>query len=110
MSSRFEEVKQIIHRKYNWLSDEDMERCYNTAIKDYLLRKYPSSNNRPTVEQIQNDFIVAQWISDRMEDILSRAGGNIIDYKENGVSFTYASSYIDENLLKQILPQVGIPK
>lgn len=110
MSSLIEEARDTTHRKYYWLSEDDMDRCYKTAIKDYLLRKYPSSNDRPTVEHIKNDFVVAQWISDRMEDILSRAGGNIIDYKENGVSFTYASSYIDENLLKQLTPQAGIPK
>lgn len=111
MSSLVEQKRELIHKKYPWLSDDDINICYNTAVKDYLLRKYPSDNNRPTVEKLADNFIFAQWVSDRMEDILSRAGGtNLTAYKENSVSFTYASSYIDENLLKQLMPMGSVPR
>lgn len=111
MSSLIEQAKERIHNKYEYLTDEDLDTCYNTAVKDYLLRKYPSDNNRPTIDKLEDDFIVAQWIYDRMEDILSRAGGtNLTAYKENGVSFTWASSYIDSNLVAQLMPKGSVPK
>ena len=106
-----EQIKQKFHAKYDYLTPMEISVCFDTALKDYVLLRYPSLNNRPKVENIEFDFYVSQWILDRMEDILGRAGGtNVTSYRENGVSFTYASSYIDPHLVAQIMPKGSVPK
>ncbi len=97
--------------RYEYFSPTEVEFCYNTALKDLVLLTYPSKNNRPPIDKLELDFYDEQWVLDRMEDIISREGVNhYTSYKENGISFTYASSYIDPNLVAQITPKVGVPR
>lgn len=87
-----------------------IEQCYNQALTDYLLIKYPSDNNRPRVDDLVYDFICINWLSARMQDILDRFGcKNATSYKENGISLTFASSYIDKNLVSMIMPKASVP-
>lgn len=73
--------------------------------------RYPSTNNRPPIDKLELDFYISQWILDRMEDILGREGAtNVTSYKENGISFTFSSSYIDSHLVAQIMPKGSVPK
>ena len=47
----------------------------------------------------------------RMLDILGRAGGiSLTSYKENGLSFTYAGSYVDPQLVALITPKASVPR
>lgn len=72
---------------------------------------YPFPSDRPAVDKIVYDFYMLQWIYERMEDLLSRAGGtNVTAYKENGMSWTYASSGIDTALIAKIVPHGSVPK
>lgn len=97
--------------KYSWLKDSDIERAYNYALADYLTYKYPTENNRPDKNELEITFVVEQWIAQRMEDILSRGGAtNVTAYKENGISWTYASSHIDSALAAMITPKASVPK
>ena len=85
--------------------------CYNQALSDYLLYKYPSDNNRPTPETLVYDFTCINWVSQRIQDILDRYGSpNATSYKENGISITWASSHIDSNLVGQLMPKASVPK
>ena len=46
-----------------------------------------------------------------MEDILSRGGGtNAVTYSENGISWEYAASHIDHELISKITPQAAVPQ
>jgi hypothetical protein len=46
-----------------------------------------------------------------MIDILGRAGGLSVDaYRENGLNLSYGASYIDPNLVSQIIPRAGVPR
>ena len=105
------QIKSRIQTKYGFLQDEEINICYDKAIKDFLLGKYPSDNNRPKPENITMDFFTTQWLYDRMEDILERAGGtSVTAYKENGINFNYGGSYIDPTLLAQLMPKGRVPR
>ncbi|MBR2388227.1 MAG: hypothetical protein IKB02_05605 [Clostridia bacterium] len=100
-----------IKQKYDYLSLEEINACYNLALSDLVRLTYPSSNNRPSIDKFDIDFYASQWIYARMLDILDRAGGtSVTAYKENGISFTYAASYIDPSLVAQIMPKASVPK
>ena len=104
-------VKQNIKKTYNWLNEAEIESCYNMALSDYVMLRYPSGNNRPSVDNIDFDFFNAQWIYKRMVDILGRAGGiSLTSYKENGLSLNYGGSYIDPELRAEIMPKASVPR
>ena len=106
-----EQIKLRVKQQYNYLSLSEIETCYDLALSDFVRLTYPSSNNRPSLDKLDIDFYTSQWIYARMLDILGRAGGtNVTAYKENGISFTYASSYIDPSLVAQIMPKASVPK
>ncbi len=106
-----EQIKAQVRQKYDYLSFEEVNTCYNLALSDFVRLKYPSDNNRPAIDKLDIDFYTSQWIYARMLDILGRAGGtSVTAYKENGISFTYASSYIDPSLVAQIMPKASVPK
>lgn len=105
-----EQIVTRVQNKYSWVSASDIERCYNFALSDYLLYKYPSDNNRPSETELQLTFIVEQWVEQRMLDILDRAGGGVIGYSENGINWEYAASNIDPSLINRIMPKAATPR
>lgn len=106
-----EQIKAQVMQKYDYLSVEEIDTCYDLAVGDFVRLKYPSDNNRPAIDKLDIDFYTSQWIYARMLDILGRAGGtSVTAYKENGISFTYASSYIDPSLVAQIMPKASVPR
>lgn len=110
-NEEIQKVKDRIKKKYDYLSDEDVDTAFGTALADYVRYSYPFSGNRPTFENIVYDFYMLQWIYERMEDLLSRAGGtNVTSYKENGLAWTYASSGIDPTLIAKIIPHGSVPR
>lgn len=106
-----EQVKQRVSDKFDYLQSCEIDTLLDMAISDYIAVRYPSENGRPSKNDLHYDFFNTQWIYKRIIDILERAGAsNVVSYRENGLSYTYASSYIDDNLIKQIMPRVGVPK
>ncbi|NCC99906.1 MAG: hypothetical protein EOL95_09455 [Bacteroidia bacterium] len=102
-------IKDNILNKYG-ISSSDIDTTYNFALGDYLRLKYPSDNNRPTYETYDIDFAISQWLQARMIDIIDRAGfSNLKSYSENGISLNYGASYIDQNLVGQIMPKASYP-
>ena len=114
MNCKNRQVEQItaqIRQKYDYLSFEEINTCYNMALSDFVRLKYPSDNNRPAIDKLDIDFYISQWIYARMLDIIAREGAtNVTAYKENGISFTFASSFIDPVLVSQIMPKASVPK
>ena len=105
------QVKANIRQTYSWLTDDEIDKCYDMALSDYLAIKYPSANSRPAVEKVNYDFFTSQWLYKRMIDILGRAGGiSVTAYRENGLSLSYGASFIDPQLVAQIMPKAGIPR
>lgn len=105
------QVRANIKNTYSWLKDKEIENCYNMALSSYLALRYPSSNSRPSVDEIEIDFFISQWLYKRMIDILGRAGGiSLTAYRENNLNLVYGASYIDPELKKEIMPKAGIPR
>lgn len=105
-----EKIKLDFHEKYKFFSPEELNICYNKALTDFVMLSYPSKNNRPPIDKITLDFYDSNWILSRMEDIVAREGCSSYEsYRENGISFTYASSYIDKNLASMIRPKASVP-
>jgi hypothetical protein len=106
-----DQIKAQIKQKYDYLSFDEINVCYKLALSDLVRLTYPSSNNRPKIEDFEIDFYASQWIYARMLDIIAREGAsNVIAYKENGISFTFASSFIDPVLVSQIMPKASVPR
>ncbi len=106
-----DQVTESVKSKYSYLEDADIEKAFNFALADYLMLRYPTENNRPEKELLEITFVVEQWILQRMDDILSRGGGtNVTAYRENGISWTYASSYIDKSLASLVVPKASTPQ
>lgn len=100
-----------IKATYFWLSEEEVTACFDMALSDYLMARFPSANKRPKAEEFEIDYYVAEWLYKRMIDILSRAGGlNLTAYKENGVNLTYGGSYIDPQLVAMVMPKASVPR
>ncbi len=105
------EIKERLKNKYDYLTDSEVEDLYLMSVSDYLMIRYPSTNNRPDIADLTLDFSTSNWIYKRMLDILGRAGGtSLTAYKENDLSLTYGASYIDPELYSEIMPQAGVPK
>ena len=110
LNQQSEQIKLQVGQKYDYLSQDEIDTCFDLALSDFVRLTYPSTNNRPSVDKINIDFYTAQWVYARMLDILGRAGGtSVTAYKENGISFTYAASYIDPSLVAQIMPKASVP-
>lgn len=105
-------LKANLQLDYPSLNEYDIEKCFNTALGDYLRLKYPSDNNRPEPEDIEFTFAITTWIYSRMLDICGRAGvpKGLKSYSENNLKYEYATSTIDEDLRKQIMPKAGVPR
>jgi len=103
-------IIEIVKSALDWFDDKDYERAYGYALADYLFYKYPSANDRPSADALVIDFMIKNWLAQRMEDILSRGAGNAEAYSENGISWEYASSHIDPSLVAKIVPNAAVPR
>lgn len=105
-----EQIKARVRQKYSHLSLEEVSECYNNALADYVMRRYPSSNNRPDLNHLSLDFFEQRKVQDRMEEILDMVGGkNVQIYKENGISFQYYDRGYSV-ALADVMPKASAPK
>ena len=105
-----EQIKAQIRQKYSHLSLEEVRECYENALADYVMRRYPSSNNRPPLENLSLDFYEMQKVKDRMEEILDMVGGkNVQVYKENGITFQYYDKGYSL-ALSTVVPKASAPR
>jgi hypothetical protein len=92
------------------LSPEEVRECYDNALADYVMRRYPSSNNRPSLEKLTLDFYEIQKVKERMEEILDMVGGkNLQMYKENGITFQYYDKGYSV-ALSTVMPKASAPR
>jgi hypothetical protein len=105
-----EAIRAQIQAKYSHLTEEEVQECYDNAIADYVMRRYPSSNNRPPIERLSLDFYEMQKVKDRMEEILDMVGGkNVQVYKENGITFQYYDKGYSL-ALSNVMPKASAPR
>lgn len=105
-----ERIKAQIRQKYSHLSPEEVRECYDNALADYVIRRYPSSNNRPPIDKLSLDFYEMQKVKERMEEILDMVGGkNLQMYKENGITFQYYDHGYSV-ALSTVMPKASVPR
>ena len=105
-----EQIKAQILSKYNHLSFAEIQECYDNALADYVIRRYPSSNNRPPIDKLSLDFYEMQKVKERMEEILDMVGGkNVQVYKENGITFQYYDKGYSL-ALSTVMPKASAPR
>ena len=105
-----EQIKAQIQAKYSHLTLQEVNECYDNALADYVLRRYPSSNNRPPIDRLSLDFYEMQKVKERMEEILDMVGGkNVQVYKENGITFQYYDKGYSL-ALSNVMPKASAPR
>ena len=105
-----EQIKAQIKQRYNHLSYQEVSECYDNALADYVIRRYPSSNNRPPLDKLSLDFFEMQKVKERMEEILDMVGGkNLQMYKENGITFQYYDKGYSV-ALSTVMPKASAPR
>lgn len=112
MSSKHkDQVIAQLKRKYEHMSDEDIAFAFDIALTQYVFVKYPSMNNRPNIEDIEFDFYLSHLLFMIVEETINRAGGsNVVAYKENGMSWTYATDGLSDYIRSLIMPQASVPR
>lgn len=98
-----------VKKKYPWLSEEEATELVDNATGWFYILRYPcepmaNQTNRPI------DTFVDEWAVKRLcDEIAQRNGFNTaLGYRENGIQFTFDSSWISEGLRKAIVPIVGV--
>lgn len=105
-----EQIRAQIQAKYSHLSPEEVRECYDNALSDYVMHRYPSSNNRPSIDKLSLDFYEMQKVKERMEEILDMVGGkNLQMYKENGITFQYYDKGYSL-ALSTVMPKASAPR
>lgn len=104
------QIKSQIRQKYSHLTTEEVGECFDHALADYVMRRYPSSNNRPSLENLSLDFYEMQKVKERMEEILDMVGGkNVQVYRENGITFQYYDHGYSV-ALSSVMPKASAPR
>lgn len=98
-----------VKNKYPWLSAEEANELVENAMGWFYVLRYPceptaSKETRPV------DTFIDEWAVKRLcDEIAQRNGFNTaLGYRENGIQFTFDSSWISEGLRKAIVPIVGV--
>lgn len=89
--------------KEELLSDDELEEILETAKNIILARRFPFGDWPDEVEPKYRDLQVRIAI-----DLINKIGAEgQIGHTENGVSRTYESSWVSEQLLKEITPMAS---
>ena len=98
-----------VRRKYSYLSQEEAKELVDNGVGWYYALRYPCE---PTASQETRpiDTFMDKWAVERLcDEIAQRNGFNTaLGYRENGISFSFDSSWISEGLRKAIVPIVGV--
>lgn len=108
---RIRSIKLRLQNKYPSLTESDCDTAFDLALAHYLVKKYPSQNNRPTPDEVNLDFVTLQTIY-KIMDYLSGASGlpiGVKTYWENGMRFEFDTTTLS-NYLDVGLPMAGVPK
>ena len=82
-----------------------LEDCLESAKSAILARRYPFGQSQVLEKRYEDlQFRVAM-------DLYNKIGAEgQMSHTENGVSRTYESSWISEQLLREVTPLVGVPE
>ena len=86
------------------VSDIELEDILESAKAVILSRRYPFGEQPPEIEDKYKDL----QIRIAVEMFNKRGAEGETQHVENGVSRSYASANVSEDLLKEITPKVGV--
>jgi len=102
-------IKNRIAAKFPHLSMDDITDIYEMALNDYLRIVYPYDKSIIAIPVgHERDY---SWVKARMIDIVERSGcSSAKAYSENGLSISFSSAYITDELRKQLVGKVSVPQ
>ena len=99
--TQLERLKIRITEKVN---DNELEDILESAKAVILSRRFPFGEQPPEIEDKYKDL----QIRIAVEMFNKRGAEGETAHSENGVSRSYASASVSEDLLKEITPKVGV--
>jgi len=107
LAEKISAMKTSFHKKYPYLSDEQLEDLYECSCDLYLSLSFPFNHEITEIpEEYVRDITIVRKI---MEETLERDGfSSFTAYSENGMSFTFDNANISSNLLRLIVPKAKV--
>lgn len=98
------QMKNAFKRRYNYLTDVQVEDLYRSSLGLYLSLSFPFDRS---ITEIPEDYIRDVEIIRRiMVETIERDGlSSVTAYSENGMSFTFDNAHISKSLLRLIIPK-----
>ena len=90
---------------YPHINDSHIDDIIGCAKECLIHLLYPSYLKVNAEQKATAENAYKFWLLRCMKDMISRMGmENVITYKENGLSITFDSSQISQELIKEIVP------
>lgn len=91
-------------KKYDYLEEDDLEIMYDCCYEILLKTKYPSNYKITEIPQeVMKRY--GTWCLRAMQEMIDRNGmTNVINYKENGISFQFDRTCLSQSLIDEITP------
>lgn len=101
------QMKTAFHKKYSYLTEEQVDDLYNCSLALYLSLSFPVDRSITEIpEEYARDVGIVRSI---MQETLERDGlSSVTAYSENGMSFTFDSAHISKQLLSMITPKAKV--
>ncbi len=103
-------MKEAFHKKYSYLTDEQVDDLYRCSLNLYLSLSFPFDRNITEIpEEYARDVGIVEKI---MQETLERDGlSSVTAYSENGMRFSFDSAHISRTLLSLITPKAkAVPR
>ena len=102
IDERVKELKLKFSTSYPYLTNDEVDDIYESALSIYLSLKFPLHNSVVSIP----DSCVRDigWIRMAMKEILERSGASSATaYSENGLSIQYDNSMISTTLMSTLI-------
>ena len=100
-------MKEDFHKKYNYLTIEQVDDLYRCSLNLYLSLSFPFDRTIMEIpEAYARDVGLIRKI---MTETLEREGlSSVTAYSENGMNFTFDNAHISKQLLSMITPKAKV--
>lgn len=101
------QMKTAFHKKYAYLTEEQVDDLYNCSLALYLSLSFPVDRSITEIpEEYARDVGLIRKI---MTETLEREGlSSVTAYSENGMNFTFDNAHISRQLLSMITPKAKV--
>lgn len=101
------QMKTAFKKKYNYLTEEQVDDLYNCSLSLYLSLSFPLDRSITDIPQeYARDIGIIRKI---MTETLEREGlSSVTAYSENGMNFTFDNAHISMQLLSTITPKAKV--